>query len=160
MKPCGCLNTCSCSGADNEKPKHYMFFGNLQTIMRAVQSIMSLDKDKVDNLLEEHNWAVDHVATSADDLTEVAEFFRNMASQLGMRGTDPHMMVSQPVQTKRDPFTEHGFSIHTFEGFVFEKKKRDNLEPNDCIDCLEKDKEALRLLKKKSKVSKKTRPFK
>lgn len=151
MKPCGCLSTCSCSGESNEKPKHYMFFGNLQIIMRAVQSIMSLDQSKVDQLLEEHNWAVDHVATSADDLNEVAEFFRNMAGQLGMGSVDPHMLGSH-----KNPFSEKDiFSIHTFESFVFEKKKPRPIEPKPCIDCLEKDKEALGLLKKKLKRRKK-----
>ena len=107
MNSCGCSGSCSC----DERPKHYMFFGNLQIIQRAIEELMQLDPEMVDNILEDHSWAVDHISTSTDDITEVANFFLNKAE---MHHSDHKMMT-------------HGMDnplamVKSFESFVFEKK--------------------------------------
>jgi hypothetical protein len=57
---------------------NYMFIGNLQTIKRLVDIMLEMDPAKVDHILRDgHNWAVDHVATSKDDIEEVANFLIN-----------------------------------------------------------------------------------
>lgn len=54
---------------------NYMFFQNLQTIKSAVESMLQMDPAAVDKILSEgHGWAVDHIATSKDDVEEVAGF--------------------------------------------------------------------------------------
>ena len=76
-----------CSGLENEKSNesnslkehgetsNYMFFGNLKTIKRLVDEMLEMDESKVDAiLLNGHNWAVDHIATSKDDVEEVFNF--------------------------------------------------------------------------------------
>ena len=56
---------------------NYMFFGNLKTIKRLVDEMLEMDEAKVDAiLLDGHNWAVDHIATSKDDIEEVANFIK------------------------------------------------------------------------------------
>lgn len=58
--------------------KNYMFFSNLETIKNAVDSLLSMDKKQVDKILENgHAWATDHIATSKDDIEEVANFLKN-----------------------------------------------------------------------------------
>lgn len=58
--------------------ENYMFFGNLETIKRACEEMLAMDPAKVDKLLQSgHNWAVDHIATSKDDIEEVAGFLKN-----------------------------------------------------------------------------------
>jgi hypothetical protein len=58
--------------------ENYMFFQNLMTIKREIEHIMSLDQSKVDEILHNgHGWALDHVATSADDILEVSNFLKN-----------------------------------------------------------------------------------
>jgi hypothetical protein len=61
-----------------EDTVNYMFIGNLQTIKRLVDIMLEMDPAKVDHILRDgHNWAVDHVATSKDDIEEVANFLIN-----------------------------------------------------------------------------------
>jgi hypothetical protein len=53
----------------------YMFWQNLKTIKHAVEDLLTMDKDKVDALLSDgHGWALDHMATAADDVEEVYHF--------------------------------------------------------------------------------------
>ena len=55
--------------------KNYMFWQNLKTIKHASSEILKMNYDNVDNLIENgHAWAVDHMATSADDIEEVYHF--------------------------------------------------------------------------------------
>lgn len=57
-----------------DKPKRYMFFGNLKTIKNAVDAMLEMSEEQVDAILEEHDWAIDHIATSKDDIEEVKNF--------------------------------------------------------------------------------------
>jgi len=53
----------------------YMFFQNLKTIHHAVCEMMKMDKETVKTILADgHGWALDHIATSADDVDEVYHF--------------------------------------------------------------------------------------
>jgi hypothetical protein len=54
---------------------NYMFFQNLKTIHHAIGELLEMDPNKVDQLLNNgHAWAVDHIASSADDVEEVYHF--------------------------------------------------------------------------------------
>lgn len=59
---------------ENQETQNYMFFGNLQTIKRLVDEMLEMDESQLDNILKEHNWALDHIATSKDDIEEVFNF--------------------------------------------------------------------------------------
>ena len=55
--------------------QNYMFFNNLKTIREAIDEMLQMDAHAVDQLLSDgHNWALDHMATSADDIEEVYHF--------------------------------------------------------------------------------------
>jgi hypothetical protein len=55
--------------------QNYMFFNNLKIIKDAIDEILQMDAHAVDQLLSDgHNWATDHMATSADDIEEVYHF--------------------------------------------------------------------------------------
>lgn len=57
---------------------NYMFWSNLKTIHHAAGELLKMDYDKVDALLSDgHGWALDHIATSADDIEEVYHFVEN-----------------------------------------------------------------------------------
>lgn len=63
---------------DHHESENYMFFGNLETIKRCIDELLLMDPRKVDELLKNgHNWAVDHVVSSKDDIEEVYNFFKN-----------------------------------------------------------------------------------
>lgn len=60
---------------DGDESNNYMFWQNLNTIKNSIEDLMSMDKSKVDELLSNgHGWALDHLATSADDIEEVYHF--------------------------------------------------------------------------------------
>ena len=60
------------------KPQHYMFFANLTSIKHYIEEILRMDPEEVDNHLKNgHDWAADHIATSKDDIQEVADWIRN-----------------------------------------------------------------------------------
>lgn len=57
---------------------NYMFFGNLETIKRCIDTLLEMDPVKVDQILKDgHNWAVDHIVSSKDDVEEVYNFLVN-----------------------------------------------------------------------------------
>lgn len=62
--------------AEQYEAPHYMFFGNLKTIQKDIDMLMSLPEEQVSLILANgHDWASDHIATSKDDIEEVANFF-------------------------------------------------------------------------------------
>ena len=57
---------------------HYMFFQNLASIKHYIEEILKMEPEQIDNMLKNgHDWAADHIATSKDDIQEVAEWIRN-----------------------------------------------------------------------------------
>jgi hypothetical protein len=110
INECGCGCGGAVGGCMNESPKElesYMFFGNLQTIKRAVDAMLEMDPQQVDAILQDgHNWAADHIATSKDDIEEVAGFMMNRMEQ-----EEPHEEAMVPF-------------VHTFESFVNESFKK------------------------------------
>jgi len=60
-----------------EKLQNYMFFSNLEQMKEQIEEMLTMDKEMVDQLLSDgHNWAVDHIATSKDDVEEVYNFLK------------------------------------------------------------------------------------
>lgn len=60
---------------EHAEQQNYMFFGNLKTIKRLVDEMLEMDEPEVDRILSDgHNWALDHIATSKDDVEEVFNF--------------------------------------------------------------------------------------
>lgn len=59
-------------GEGHNEMQNYMFFQNIQNIHHMTGKILEIDPHEVDALLSQgHGWAVDHIATSKDDIEEV-----------------------------------------------------------------------------------------
>ena len=85
MSHCNCPSTCTC----NSKDGNYMFFGNLKIIKKHVDAMLQMDPEHVQEILSNgHDWAADHIATSKDDVEEVAGFLMNEVGQ----GNDDYNM--------------------------------------------------------------------
>ena len=68
----------SAKNESQEHQKNYMFFQNLSTVKHYIDEIMAMDKSAIDSILTDgHDWALDHLATSKDDVEEVTNFLRN-----------------------------------------------------------------------------------
>lgn len=121
---CGCGGPMGgCIGQEKET-ENYMFFGNLETIKMAIDKLLQMDPDKVDSILKDgHNWAADHIATSKDDIQEVADFLINT---LGMEHHDG-ALEEEPHHHGDMPF------VHTFESFtnINEAKKTKKKKDQD-----------------------------
>ena len=63
---------------DHDELANYMFFQNLKTIKKCVDRLLELDAKAVDQLMNDHDWASDHISTSKDDVEEVCNFLCNM----------------------------------------------------------------------------------
>ena len=73
----------------HQEEKNYMFFQNLRSIKRAIEEMMEMDKSKIDQILEEgHGWAIDQIATSADDVMEVHNFLVNHIEEFHSEGSE------------------------------------------------------------------------
>ena len=71
------MSNCGCSPESD----NYMFFQNLKTIHHAVGELLKMDESQLDKLLSSgHDWANDHMTSSADDVEEVYHF---VTSNLG-----------------------------------------------------------------------------
>jgi hypothetical protein len=124
---CGCGGSSNNCTASTQSDVNYMFFGNLETIKRNIEELLSLDQERVDSILKNgHEWAVDHIASSMDDIQEVYNFLKNGIS------TSDHR--------KKNPFAERDIFIKTFESYVNEakktsKKKKDHDGDEDFADA-------------------------
>ncbi len=62
-------------GEEMGKTNNYMFWQNLKSINDDAAEILGMDMHEVDALLSDgHNWAVEHVVSSKDDVEEVYHF--------------------------------------------------------------------------------------
>jgi len=119
---CGCGGAIGGCMSEEKELGNYMFFDNLKVIKAAVDAMMQMDPAEVDALLKDgHNWAADHIATSKDDIEEVANFLIN---DLGSEESNPAL--------KEEPHHGEGVHfVHTFESFTSineakkAKKKKD-----------------------------------
>ncbi len=62
----------------NEKSKRYMFFTNLEQIRRQCDLLLDLNKDMIQEVLENgHDWAQDHIAEAKNNMDQVFDFLMN-----------------------------------------------------------------------------------
>lgn len=79
MKPIPNYKNFSTKGIEEayDNVENYMFFKNLENIKNHIDFLLSLNPQQVDMILKNgHGWAVDHMATSKDDIEEVSDFLR------------------------------------------------------------------------------------
>ena len=98
---------------------HYMFFGNLETIKRYVDAMLEMDPMAVNELLDNgHDWAADHIATSKDDIEEVANFLMNKMHE------SPESEDEMFEYDESDEYVGEKYSCNecgmTYEGGIYE----------------------------------------
>ncbi len=72
--------------SESEEMKHenYMFFGNIEQMKRQCESLMNEDHGMIDNILQEHDWAQDHIAEAKSLLDQVFDFLMNKTKEDGV----------------------------------------------------------------------------
>ena len=90
---------------------NYMFWQNLKTIVHAGSELLNMDKNSLDALLSDgHGWALDHIATSADDVEEVYHFaegalnerHEDSGEEMDYSKWSEPMKLNKPVQVSKD----------------------------------------------------------
>ena len=65
-------------GHEGHESLNYMFWQNLKTIHHATGELLEMNQEQIDEMCANgHAWAVDHIASSADDVEEVYHFFES-----------------------------------------------------------------------------------
>ena len=108
---------------------HYMFFGNLETIKRYVDAMLEMDPTAVNELLDNgHDWAADHIATSKDDIEEVANFLMNKMHE---SPESENEMFEYEEYDEIDKYVSEKYSCNecgmTYEGGIYEDDKPDSV---------------------------------
>lgn len=68
---------CGCGGSE-EHDTRYMFFSNLEQMMRQARMLLQMDEDMIEDLLNNgHDWAADHIAEAKNNMDQVFDFIMN-----------------------------------------------------------------------------------
>ena len=66
---------CGCGGSDEHNDTRYMFFSNLEQMMRQARMLLQMDEDMIEDLLNNgHDWAADHIAEAKNNMDQVFDF--------------------------------------------------------------------------------------
>ena len=68
-----------------------MVIQNLKQVAREVNEILGMDEKKLLDLMAQHPWAVDHLATSKDDIEEVKNFLMTKKTVITPGMTDSNI---------------------------------------------------------------------
>jgi len=101
------------------KQDNYMFFGNLETMKRLVDTLLEMDKSQIDNILNEHDWASDHISVATENLEQVFDFLANVADK-STEYDDRFDGVACPVEPE----------VKSFNDFKGDEKDDEGVETN------------------------------
>jgi hypothetical protein len=78
---------------NEQKTERYMFFSNLEQMKRQCENLLSMDENKITQILENgHDWAQDHIAEAKNNMDQVFDFLMNETKKGGMNVEDKDMM--------------------------------------------------------------------
>ena len=63
---------------EGEDTKNYMFFSNLENMKKMVDELSNMSPDMIDKMLDEHDWASDHMSVATENLEHLYNFFSGM----------------------------------------------------------------------------------
>jgi len=64
-----------CGCGEDKDDTRYMFFSNLEQMMRQARMLLQMDEDMLEDLLNNgHDWAADHIAEAKNNMDQVFDF--------------------------------------------------------------------------------------
>ncbi len=127
------LDECGCSSNMNhDTTENYMFFQNLKTIKKMVDAMLQMDPSQIDQMLSNgHGWAVDHIATSKDDVEEVGGFLMGASHSTDSYNTQQPQFIPadfknhlRQLMPERIEKTDAGYLATTETGRRLSKKPK------------------------------------
>jgi len=101
------------------KQDNYMFFGNIKTMKRLIDMLLEMDESQIDNILNEHDWASDHISVATENLEQVFDFLANVADK-STEYDDRFDGVACPVEPE----------VKSFNDFKGDEKDDEGVETN------------------------------
>ena len=99
-----------------KESNNYMFWQNLKTIHHAAGELLKMNYDEIDALLSDgHGWALDHIATSADDVEEVYHFIEGRLNDYHVDSDDHYEIEdewSAPMELHKEVAVSDDLKYH------------------------------------------------
>jgi hypothetical protein len=64
----------------NDEKQNYMFFSNIKEMKRMLDELSEMDEQTLDNMLNEHDWASDHISVATENIEHVYKFIKSSIS--------------------------------------------------------------------------------
>ncbi len=88
---------------NEERTENYMFFSNLKQIHRQCEILLNLDKNVIEDILQNgHDWADDHVSVAKENMDQVLDFLMNQ--------TDDGHELHEAKKKKKNTLCSRGIS--------------------------------------------------
>ena len=82
--------------------QNYMFFGNLEQMIRQAQLLLELDPMEVEAILKGgHDWADDHIAVAKENLDQVFDFMMNETQYDDYQEDEEMVMMESELSEKK-----------------------------------------------------------
>ena len=137
-----------CGCGEDKDDTRYMFFSNLEQMMRQAKMLLQMDEDMLEDLLNNgHDWAADHIAEAKNNMDQVFDFIMNE-----MNGEGEDDSWDNEEEDDEDMMYEGDDTLGTPEdikGFVkLGQQKPEGMSTSDYVKYLQ-DKEKAMSLKSK-----------
>ena len=118
---------------NTEHGGNYMFFSNLEQIKRQCELLLNLDKNMVNQLLEQgHDWADDHISSAKENVDQVFDFMMNETK--GQEDQQPVSVDMDQFSLNEDGKMESGEKDPCWKGYeMVGKKKKNGKEVPNCV---------------------------
>jgi hypothetical protein len=83
--------------SEQKESPNYMFFSNLEQMIRQCNMLLEMDQEKIDSiLLNGHDWAADHVTVAKENMDQVFDFIMNEMKGSGSNEEEISEMKNDP----------------------------------------------------------------
>jgi len=107
-----------CGCGEDKDDTRYMFFSNLEQMMRQARMLLQMDEDMLEDLLNNgHDWAADHIAEAKNNMDQVFDF---IMGEMHGEGEDESWhnekeMVYEGMRLKKKAFVSKELKHHLDE---------------------------------------------
>ena len=86
---------------ENKGSSRYMFFSNLEQMKRQCETLLEMDQDEIESILEHgHDWAQDHISEAKNNMDQVFDFLMNETK--GDNDYDDDDMIEEDSDEEND----------------------------------------------------------
>jgi len=117
---------------EHQETDNYMFFGNLATMKRLIDELLTMDESQIDSILNEHDWASDHISVATENLEQVFDFLAghnspehgefeheedNEVEEFGNEEAEEEFTSEEPIEQEEGESEETVGGIKSFQDF-------------------------------------------